>query len=499
MFEPVGESRGRADPRRARRRYNKGHRMTSIDAVAAETCDSLYVSPGPGDVALSCAARIVRERAAGQRVLVVSLFAGAGRRRRGGRAHGRAARAGRASRPRSTCPTRARAPPARRPATPSCAGAGRATTRRCTAPPTCSPTSATARARARSTRRWVWAATPTTASRTRRRARPSAAGDGRDVFFYEERPESLMPGAVRVRLAPDRCAPAARGGRRRRPGAAAAVPPALPRGTRVSAARSRAAATACARFRLAARFWRDGTELAAPARARAAAAAGRLGAGDQGDALAGRPPAHDARTDALAAAYGRRLRAGAHAERYWLLLPPLAGDGWEDLGPALAGAGAPSPERAGQSAIDAALQRAPAVRVLQPERVQVHLDLLARERGRQRAHARPRLRPRRTRTVVRLLLEQAVLVWKSGGVQEGGQQLAPLAEVQRDQQRRRPPSPRRRAPTPARAPAPPAAIDRATCGRRWRALTSTASADAERLLRRLREEDGGRPRGARPW
>ena len=39
----------------------------------------------------------------------------------------------------------------------------------------------------------------------------------------------------------------------------------------------------------------------------------------------------DARTDALAAAYGRRLRAGAHAERYWLLLPPLAGDGWEDL------------------------------------------------------------------------------------------------------------------------------------------------------------------------
>jgi hypothetical protein len=34
---------------------------------------------------------------------------------------------------------------------------------------------------------------------------------------------------------------------------------------------------------------------------------------------------------ALAAAYGRRLRAGADAERYWLLLPPLAGDSWEDL------------------------------------------------------------------------------------------------------------------------------------------------------------------------
>jgi hypothetical protein len=153
------------------------------------------------------------------------------------------------------------------------------------------------------------------------------SGGGRDVFFYEERPESLIRGAVRVRLAQI--------GARLPPAAidAADRAPLLPFLLRFHVGPSSRGEIEGGRERLrslpvAARFWREGRSWQ-PQRAR----------GPRLQPIVWEPsgeslppaPAVDPHTDALAAAYGRRLRAGAHAERYWLLLPPLAGDGWEDL------------------------------------------------------------------------------------------------------------------------------------------------------------------------
>jgi len=153
------------------------------------------------------------------------------------------------------------------------------------------------------------------------------SGGGRDVFFYEERPDSLIRGAVRVRLAQI--------GARLPPAAvdAADRAPLLPFLLRFHVGPSSRGEIEGGRERLrslplAARFWREGRSWQ-PQRARGPRLQPIVWE-PSGDALL--PAAGgDARTDALAAAYGRRLRAGAHAERYWLLLPPLAGDGWEDL------------------------------------------------------------------------------------------------------------------------------------------------------------------------
>lgn len=161
------------------------------------------------------------------------------------------------------------------------------------------------------------------------------SGSGRDVFFYEERPEALLHGAVRVRLAQI--------GARLPPAAADAPDKAtlLRFMLRFHVGPSSRGEIQGGRERLralpvAARFWRDGQSWQ-PQRSRGP----RLqpvvweleGSGGHFP-----QPARDRRTDHLESAYGRRLNAGAHAERYWLLLPPLAGDHWgEDL-PLAAGA-----------------------------------------------------------------------------------------------------------------------------------------------------------------
>lgn len=152
------------------------------------------------------------------------------------------------------------------------------------------------------------------------------SGGGRDVFFYEERPESLLRGAVRVRLAQigARLPPAALDSADRAP--------LLPFLLRFHVGPSSRGEIEGGRERLrslplAARFWREGRSWQ-PQRARGPRLQPVVWE-PAGDALP--VAAVDAHTDALAAAYGRRLRAGARAERYWLLLPPLAGDGWEDL------------------------------------------------------------------------------------------------------------------------------------------------------------------------
>ena len=161
------------------------------------------------------------------------------------------------------------------------------------------------------------------------------SGSGRDVFFYEERPEALLHGAVRVRLAqigarlPPAAADAAERATLLRFMLRFHVGPSSRGEIRGGRERLRA-------LPLAARFWRDGQSWQ-PQRSRGPRLQPVVWELEASTHFASAGP-RDRRTDHLESAYGRRLNAGAHAERCWLLLPPLAGDHWgEDL-PLAAGA-----------------------------------------------------------------------------------------------------------------------------------------------------------------
>jgi LmbE family N-acetylglucosaminyl deacetylase len=160
------------------------------------------------------------------------------------------------------------------------------------------------------------------------------SGDGRNVFLYEERPEALVPGAVRVRLGElgARLPPAA---------SQVAAPaglarflmrfhvPAAYRGDLRSWADALWAAPPAARQWRKARAWRpqrgfgprlqpvvhtaEGEDLTAVRTLLAA--------------QAGRPRRPARRVEKMAAAYARVLGRQAYAERYWLLLPPRDSDG----------------------------------------------------------------------------------------------------------------------------------------------------------------------------
>jgi LmbE family N-acetylglucosaminyl deacetylase len=160
------------------------------------------------------------------------------------------------------------------------------------------------------------------------------SGDGRNVFLYEERPEALVPGAVRMRLGElgARLPPAA--SQAAEPAGLARflmrfhVPPAFRGELRGWADVLRAAPPAARQWRKA-RAWRpqkgfgprlqpvvhgvDGEDLSA-VRALVAAQPGRS-----------RRSAR--RVEKMAAAYARRLGREDYAERYWLLLPPRESDG----------------------------------------------------------------------------------------------------------------------------------------------------------------------------
>jgi LmbE family N-acetylglucosaminyl deacetylase len=305
--------------------------MTSIAAAAAETCDSLYVSPGPGDVALSCAARIVRDCAAGQRVLVVSLFAGPGA---GGQGAARMAALDalgveQAALGLPDAPARATAE------TP-----GNAILRRR------GPRDDDALHRAadvltdlahRTRARQVYAPLAVGGHFDHRLAHEAAraafsAAEGRNVFLYEERPEVFVPGALRVRLG--------QLGARLPPAAADAPGP-------------RKLGAYVLRFHLGPRF--RGTQKGGWGRVRWAWTAWRewrtgrswhplraLGprlqpvtySTEAGDLDRVRRLEGDwgRRVGRMADRYALKLAGSAHAERYWLLLPPRATDGLETLG-----------------------------------------------------------------------------------------------------------------------------------------------------------------------
>ena len=294
------------------------------------SCDSLYVSPHADDVALSCAARIAAERAAGLRVAVVALFGPApeedGYERRWREAWSAAG---------VECRGLGLPEAARR--DPAYAGFGALTEGR-------QPGDATWLGRAAgalhdlawTTRaRHVYVPLGVGAHVDHRLAHEAAlrafrGGDGRNVFLYEERPEALVPGAVRVRLAhlgawlPPAASASADDGGLGRFLRSFHLPPVLRGDLRGWSAPVRAAGVASRLWR-ASRAWVPARGLGPrlqpvvlplPAAAREAGRA--LAAAFAGPAALRRPLA--ARLQRLEARYEWRL-APEPSERFWLLLP----------------------------------------------------------------------------------------------------------------------------------------------------------------------------------
>ncbi len=152
------------------------------------------------------------------------------------------------------------------------------------------------------------------------------SGDGRNVFLYEERPEALVRGAVRVRLG--------QVGARLPPGAVHVadpprlggylwrfhVPPALRGDLRGWTERLRSTALAARQWRQA-HGWHPQKGFGPRLQPIVDAADATVAADLPALATVLGEPAKNARATRLAAAYARRLGASGHAERLWLLLP----------------------------------------------------------------------------------------------------------------------------------------------------------------------------------
>lgn len=157
-----------------------------------------------------------------------------------------------------------------------------------------------------------------------------AGGDGRNVFFYEERPEAFLRGAVRLRLGAlgVRLPPAAR---------AAAERALLPRfllGFSVAPAFRGDLEDRLGKLKalgIALRQWRAGwtwdPSRAMGPRLQPVLYPSEPGIAEQVRTLLSLPPSLQKEAEA----YASRLGAASHAERYWLLLPPREADGLETL------------------------------------------------------------------------------------------------------------------------------------------------------------------------
>jgi hypothetical protein len=161
-------------------------------------------------------------------------------------------------------------------------------------------------------------------------------GEGRNVFLYEERPEAVVPGAVRMRLAQI--------GAWLPPGAAHApesaglasfllsfhVPSSLRGELRTWAERLRSTGEATRQWREA-RAWQPlkglGPRLQPLVHVPADAQLDTVGRVVTAVLPGGARSRPRARVATLARNYARRLAGSAHAERLWLLLPTRAGTG----------------------------------------------------------------------------------------------------------------------------------------------------------------------------
>lgn len=162
-------------------------------------------------------------------------------------------------------------------------------------------------------------------------------GDGRNVFLYEERPEALLPGAVRLRLSqigarlpPAASAVAAEGGFARFL-LGFHVAPSLRADLKGWPERLRSFGPAARQWRQV-RNWHPQKSFGPRLQPVVYPLGGEELAVSRELASALIPPVHASRQSArrlqaLAAAYGKRLGAAEQAERYWLLLPPREMDG----------------------------------------------------------------------------------------------------------------------------------------------------------------------------
>jgi hypothetical protein len=282
-----------------------------------EPADSLYVAPSQDDILMSLAARLVADQAEGRRVVLVGLFDEPGLATREADAAIDAVLGG-------TPPTRVRL-----------------------GLPLDSPDVVLLAAEALSDLRYrtragdLYMPLGVGGDLGRRVAHEAAlhaygSGEGRNVFLYEERPEAVVPGAVRMRLAQI--------GAWLPPGAAHAaeaaglpsfllsfhVPSSLRGEMRTWAERLRSTGEATRQWREA-RAWHPlkglGPRLQpvvhVPTETQLEAVGGVVAAVMPGSTRS-RPRA---RFGSLARNYARRLGGATHAERLWLLLPTRAGTG----------------------------------------------------------------------------------------------------------------------------------------------------------------------------
>jgi LmbE family N-acetylglucosaminyl deacetylase len=295
------------------------------DLGALDGCDSLYVSPHGDDVLLSCAARLLSEREQGVSVGVVTVFGGPARHAAAAAAFERLGirhlalglpeaserQASYAAFEALTAPTHPDDEGVVGVAADALADIGH-------------------RLRARQ----VYVPLGVGGHVDHRLCHEAAlrsleSGEGRNVFLYEDRPEAFVRGAVRMRLG--------HVGARLPPGAVRAaddtslaafllrfhVGPSLRGDLKGWGERARGARVA-ARLWRESRSWRPGKGFGPrlqPLVHVPEAAVRALVAESAATALAGE------RMAVLASRYARRLGAGDHAERLWLLLPGQSSSG----------------------------------------------------------------------------------------------------------------------------------------------------------------------------
>jgi LmbE family N-acetylglucosaminyl deacetylase len=296
--------------------------MTTHELPPLPSCDSLYISPHADDVLLSCPGRLLAETQSGARVLVVTLFGD-------GAPSPALAALGSASIEHRDL----RLPGARRRSPEYASFLALAQARFAADEEALRDASALLNDLAHRTKaKEVYLPLGVGSHIDHRLAHEASvsafqSGDGRNVFLYEERPEALVRGAVRVRLG--------QLGARLPPAAAHAaepppfggylwrfhLPPLLRGDLRGWPERIRSTGLAARQWRQG-RAWHPhkgfGPRLQPVVQEADGAGLEALRALQKALGAAAASP----RVTRLAAAYTRRLGAKTHAERYWLLLPP---------------------------------------------------------------------------------------------------------------------------------------------------------------------------------